>query len=64
MSLRDLVLHVGGYQNADQSTAQAETDAAEAVYQLRSGVAVERLGCFGALPGALHGLLGRSSDAV
>jgi parvulin-like peptidyl-prolyl isomerase len=43
MSLRDLVLHVGGYQNADQSTAQAETDAAEAVYQLRSGVAVERV---------------------
>jgi hypothetical protein len=43
MSLRDLVLHVGGYQNADQSTAQAETDAADAVYQLRSGVAVERV---------------------
>jgi hypothetical protein len=43
MSVRDLVLHVGGYLNADQSTAQAETDAAEAVYQLRSGVPVERV---------------------
>ncbi len=31
MTLRDLVLHVGGYQNVDQSTAQAQTDAAEAV---------------------------------
>jgi PPIC-type PPIASE domain len=41
MSVRDLVLHVGGYLNADQSTAQAETDAAEAVYQLRSGVSVD-----------------------
>jgi hypothetical protein len=43
MSLRDLVLHVGGYQDIDQSTAQAETDAAEAIYQLRSGVAIERV---------------------
>jgi hypothetical protein len=43
MSLRDLVLHVGGYQNADQSTAQAETDAAEAVYQLRSGARVDHV---------------------
>jgi hypothetical protein len=37
MTLRDLVLHFGGYQNIDQSAAQAETDAAEAVYRLRSG---------------------------
>jgi hypothetical protein len=43
MRVRDLVLRVGGYQNADQSTAQAETDAAEAAYQLRSGVAVEHV---------------------
>jgi parvulin-like peptidyl-prolyl isomerase len=43
MSLRDLVLHVGGYQAIDQSTAQAQTDAAEAIYQLRSGVATERV---------------------
>jgi hypothetical protein len=41
MTLRDLVLHVGGYQNADQSIAQAETDAADAVYQLRAGTSPE-----------------------
>jgi PPIC-type PPIASE domain len=41
MTVRDLVLHVGGYQNADQSVAQAETDAAEAVYQLRSGASID-----------------------
>ena len=43
MSVRDLVLHVGGYQNADQSSAQAQSDAAEALYQLRSGVAVDHI---------------------
>jgi len=43
MTLRDLVLHVGGYQDIDQSTAQAETDAAEAIYQLRSGAAVDQV---------------------
>jgi hypothetical protein len=43
MSLRDLVLHVGGYQDIDQSSAQAEADAAEAIYQLRSGAAVDRV---------------------
>ena len=37
MNVTDLVLHVGGYENADQSVAQAETDATEAAYQLRSG---------------------------
>jgi len=37
MNVRDLVLHVGGYQNANQTVAQAETDAVEAAYQLRSG---------------------------
>lgn len=37
MNVTDLVLHVGGYENADQSIAQAETDAAEAAYQLRAG---------------------------
>jgi hypothetical protein len=41
MTLRDLVLHVGGYQDIDQSTAQAETDAAEAIYQLRAGAAID-----------------------
>ncbi len=37
MTLRDLVLHVGGYENANQTIAQAQVDATEAVYQLRSG---------------------------
>jgi len=41
MQLRDLVLRVGGYQNMDQTFSQAEADAIEAVYQLRSGAAVE-----------------------
>ncbi len=41
MTLRDLVLHIGGYQNADQSTAQAQTDAAAAVYELRSGASLD-----------------------
>lgn len=41
MTVHDLVLHVGGYQNADQSVAQAEEDAAEAVYQLRSGASID-----------------------
>jgi hypothetical protein len=40
MTLRDLVLHIGGYENADQSTAQGEIDAAEAVYQLRAGASL------------------------
>jgi parvulin-like peptidyl-prolyl isomerase len=43
MQVRDLLLRIGGYQNADQSTAQAETDASEALYQLRSGVAVDHV---------------------
>jgi hypothetical protein len=41
MQLHDIVLHVGGYQNVNQSTAQAEADAEEAIYQLRSGAALE-----------------------
>lgn len=41
MTLHDLLLHFGGYQNVDQSQAQAETDAAEAVYQLRSGATLD-----------------------
>ncbi|HEY7930415.1 MAG TPA: peptidylprolyl isomerase [Steroidobacteraceae bacterium] len=40
MTVLNLVLHVGGYQNADQTVAQAQADAVEAVYQLRSGAAV------------------------
>jgi len=37
MQFRDLVLHVGGYENTDQTFSQAQADAIEAVYQLRSG---------------------------
>jgi hypothetical protein len=40
MLLHDLVLHVGGYENADQSPTQALADATEAVYQLRSGASL------------------------
>ncbi|MEJ0035799.1 MAG: peptidylprolyl isomerase [Gammaproteobacteria bacterium] len=43
MTLVDLVLGVGGYQNADQTTAQALADAAEAVYQLRAGVPLDQV---------------------
>lgn len=39
MTVHDLVLHIGGYENADQSPTQALADATEAVYQLRSGAA-------------------------
>ena len=41
MQLRDIVLHIGGYENVDQSVGQAEADAEEAIYQLRSGAAVD-----------------------
>jgi parvulin-like peptidyl-prolyl isomerase len=41
MTVHDLVLRVGGYQNADQTTAQAQADATEAVYQLRSGASLD-----------------------
>src|SRR5580658_292204 len=41
MTAHDLVLRVGGYQNADQTTAQAQADATEAVYQLRSGASLD-----------------------
>ncbi|HTV80301.1 MAG TPA: peptidylprolyl isomerase [Steroidobacteraceae bacterium] len=41
MTLQDLVLHIGGYQNADQTVSQAQADATEAVYQLRSGTSVD-----------------------
>jgi len=39
MVIRDLVLQVGGYQNANQTVTQAMIDATEAVYQLRAGAA-------------------------
>jgi hypothetical protein len=41
MTLHDLVLGVGGYQNANQTQAQAQIDASEAVYQLRSGASLD-----------------------
>ncbi len=41
MTVHDLLLKVGGYQNVDQSIAQAESDAADAVYQLRSGASID-----------------------
>jgi len=41
MLVHDLILRIGGYQNADQSTAQAEADASEAVYQLRAGASLD-----------------------
>jgi parvulin-like peptidyl-prolyl isomerase len=41
MSFQDIVLHYGSYQNADQTLDQALSDAAEAVYQLRSGASTE-----------------------
>jgi hypothetical protein len=48
MTVRDLILRVGGYQNADQSTTQALADAAEAVYQLRAGASIDYvMGHFG-----------------
>jgi parvulin-like peptidyl-prolyl isomerase len=43
MQVRDLLLRVGGYQNANQSTSQAQTDAEDALYRLRSGTAVEQV---------------------
>ncbi len=43
MQVRDLLLRVGGYQNANQSTSQAQTDAEDALYRLRSGAAVEQV---------------------
>jgi hypothetical protein len=57
MTLHDLVLGVGGYQNANQTTAQAQIDAAEAVYQLRSGASLDYvMAHFGFVPS------GRAAD--
>jgi parvulin-like peptidyl-prolyl isomerase len=43
MQVRDLLLRVGGYQNANQSTAQAQADAVDALYRLRAGAPVEQV---------------------
>ncbi len=57
MTLHDLVLGVGGYQNANQTMAQAQIDAAEAVYQLRSGASLDYvMAHFGFMPS------GRAAD--
>lgn len=51
MTLHDLVLGVGGYENANQTAAQAQIDAAEAVYQLRSGASLDYvMAHFGFMP--------------
>lgn len=41
MRFRDIVLHVGSYQDVDQTFDQAQADAAEAVYQLRAGTPLD-----------------------
>jgi len=41
MRLNDIVLHFGGIEDADQTKDQAEADAAQAVYQLRSGASLD-----------------------
>ena len=43
MTLVDLVLHVGGFENANQSVEQALADAAQAVYELRSGASLDEV---------------------
>jgi len=43
MAVTDLVLHVGGFENADQSVDQALADAAQAIYELRSGAGIEHV---------------------
>ncbi len=41
MRFRDIVLHVGSYQDVDQTIGQAQADATEAVYQLRAGTPLD-----------------------
>jgi hypothetical protein len=41
MTLTDLVLHIGGFENTDQSIEQALADAKQAVYELRSGASLD-----------------------
>ncbi|HEU4619944.1 MAG TPA: peptidylprolyl isomerase [Gammaproteobacteria bacterium] len=56
MIMHDLVMHIGGFENANQSTPQAMADAAEAVYQLRSGASMDYVKeHFGFEVGALDG---------
>ena len=59
MQLRDLVLRVGGYLNTDQTFSQADADAIEAAYQLRSGAPLESvMERFGMMD---SGLIGRGA---
>jgi parvulin-like peptidyl-prolyl isomerase len=56
MRLNDIVLRFGGIEDADQSQDQAEADAAQAVYQLRSGASLDYvMQHFGFSKGALNG---------
>lgn len=41
MEYTDLVLHVGGFENASQTVDQAMADAEQAIYELRSGAAMD-----------------------
>lgn len=43
MDVTDLVLHVGGFENADQTVDQAMADAEQAAYELRSGSTVAQV---------------------
>jgi hypothetical protein len=56
MQLYDIVLHFGGIEDADQSVEQAQADAAQAVYQLRSGASLDYvMQHFGFSKGAVNG---------
>src|SRR5262245_36777815 len=41
MRYKDIVMHIGGYENANQTVDQGLADAHEAVYQLRSGASLQ-----------------------
>ncbi len=41
MRFKDIVMHVGGFENANQTVDQALADAHEAVYQLRAGAPLD-----------------------
>lgn len=43
MQVRDLLLRVGGYQNANQSIAQAQADVQDALYRLRAGAPTDQV---------------------
>ena len=43
MNYTELELRVGGFENVDQSVSQAMADAAQAVYELRSGTPVDQI---------------------